>query len=74
MAWAALIPVAMQLLKGDEKQPTQAPQMPQQPSLSDQFAANQAKYDTPTQHSYPTMSNPFSSFGPIGGGSRGSNG
>ncbi len=74
MAWAALIPVAMQLLKGDEEKPAPAQALPPPPSLGEVFAANQAKYDSPTQHSYPTaQSNPFSQF-PIGGGIRGSNG
>ncbi len=74
MAWAALIPVAMQLLKGDEKQQAPAQALPPPPSLGEVFAANQAKYDSPVQHSYPTaQSNPFSQF-PIGGGIRGSNG
>ncbi len=73
MAWAALIPIAAQLLKGDDKQQAPAPQLPPPPSLGEVFARNQAKYDQPIQHSYPTQSNPFSQF-PTGGGSRGSNG
>lgn len=75
MAWAALaIPIVTSLLKGGEKQPAPAQALPPPPSLGEVFAANQAKYDQPTQHSYPTaQSNPFSQF-PIGGGSRGSNG
>jgi hypothetical protein len=74
MAWAALIPIAAQLLKGDEKQAAPAQQLPPPPSLGEVFSANQAKYDQPAQHSYPTaQSNPFSQF-PIGGGSKGSNG
>ncbi len=74
MAWAALaIPIVTSLLKGNEKQ-APAQQLPPPPSLGEVFAANQAKYSTPTQHSYPTaQSNPFSQF-PIGGGNRGSNG
>ncbi len=74
MAWAALIPVAMQLLKGDEEKPAPAQVLPPPPSLGEVFASNQAKYDSPMQPSYPTaQSNPFSQF-PIGGGIRGSNG
>jgi hypothetical protein len=74
MAWAALIPVAMQLLKGDEKQPAPAQQLPPPPSLGEVFSSNQEKYDSPIQHSYPTaQTNPFSQF-PIGGGTRGSHG
>lgn len=74
MAWAALIPVAMQLLKGDEKQAPPAQQLPPPPSLGEVFASNQEKYDSPARHSYPTaQTNPFSQF-PIGGGTRGSNG
>lgn len=74
MAWAALIPIAEQLLKGDEKQQAPAQQLPPPPSLGERFAANQEKYNQPLAHSYPTaQSNPFSQF-PIGGGNRGSNG
>jgi hypothetical protein len=74
MAWAALIPIAAQLLKGDDKQAQVQPQLPPPPSLGEVFAANQAKYDQPVQHSYPTaQSSPFSQF-PIGGNNRGSNG
>jgi len=73
MAWAALIPVAMELMKsGQQQQQAPATQLPPPPSLGDRFAANAAKYE-PGQHSYLTPSNPFSQF-PIGGGSRGSNG
>ncbi len=71
MAWAALIPIAAQLLKGEEKQPAPGPALPPPPSLGEVFASNQAKYQPP-QHSYPTQSNPFSQF-PIGGG-KGPNG
>ncbi len=70
MAWAALIPIAAQLLKGDEKQAAPAQQLPPPPSLGEVFASNQAKYDQPVQHSYPTAQpNPFSQF-PIGGGNK----
>ncbi len=69
MAWAALIPIAAQLLKGDEKQQAPAQQLPPSPSFGEIMASNQAKYDQPTQHSYPGQSNPFSQF-PIGGGSK----
>ena len=73
MAWAALaVPLVTSLLKGSEKQQPQQ-QLPPPPSLGEIFAANSAKYSQPTQHSYPTASNPFSQF-PIGGGSRGQNG
>lgn len=70
MAWAALaIPIVTSLLKGDEEQPAApAAALPPPPSLGEVFASNQAKYG-PTQHSYPTQSNPFSQF-PIGGGSK----
>lgn len=74
MAWAALaVPIVTSLLKGEEKQQP-AQQLPPPPSLAEQMAANQAKYDSPGSHSYPTaQSNPFSQF-PIGGGNRGFNG
>lgn len=73
MAWAALaIPIVTQLLKGDEKQAAPGPALPPPPTLGEVFASNQAKYDQPAQHSYPTQSNPFSQF-PIGGG-KGPNG
>lgn len=69
MAWAALIPIAAQLLKGDEKPQAPAQQLPPPPTFGEMMASNQAKYDQPTQHSYPGQSNPFSQF-PIGGGSK----
>lgn len=74
MAWMALaVPIVNSLLESG-KEPDQSPQLPPPPSLGEIFSANQAKYDQPAQHSYPTVqSNPFSQF-PIGGGSRGSNG
>ncbi len=73
MAWAALVPVALQLLKGEEKPAASPTALPPAPSLKETLAANQAKYSEPSQHSYPTaQSNPFSQF-PIGG-NRGPNG
>ncbi len=69
MAWAALIPIAAQLLKGDEKQQAPAQQLPPPPTFGEMMASNQAKYDQPVQHTYPGQSNPFSQF-PIGGGSK----
>ena len=38
MAWAALIPVALQLLKGGEEKP--APAMPAPPTIGDMFKDN----------------------------------
>ncbi len=67
MACAALIPIAAQLLKGEEKPQQPAAQLPPPPTFGQIAAANQAKYDQPIQHSYPGQSNPFSQF-PIGGG------
>jgi hypothetical protein len=73
MAWAALIPIAAQLLSGgDKKQAPAGPQMPSPPSLGEIFAANDQKYSQPSQFGYPG-SNPFSPI-PTGGGSRGPNG
>lgn len=72
MAWAALIPIAAQLLKGDEPAPQPGAALPPPPTLGEKFAANQSKYDQPAQHSYPSQTNPFSQF-PIGGG-KGPNG
>jgi hypothetical protein len=66
MAWAALIPVAMQLLKGEEKQAPQGPQMPAPPSIGDIFKSNAM---APTQHELPTVT-PYQA-GPVGGGNRG---
>ncbi len=65
MAWAALIPVAMQLLKGDEKQQPQQ-QMPPPPSLGEIFKSNAVE---PVKHDLPTVT-PYQA-GPVGGGSRG---
>lgn len=74
MAWAALIPVAAQLIgsmtKSSDPQPGAA--LPPPTSLGDIFRSNDQKYSQPTQFSSPT-SNPFSPI-PTGGGSRGPNG
>lgn len=66
MAWAALIPVAMQLLSGGEKEQQQGPAMPPPPTLGELFKSNEL---APMEHSYSTV-NPYQA-GPIGGGSRG---
>lgn len=66
MAWAALIPVAMELLKGGEKQPQPQQQMPAPPSIGEIFKSNERG---PIDHEFPTV-NPFQA-GPVGGGSRG---
>lgn len=74
MAWAALIPVAAQLIGSMTKSdsPAPGPSLPPPPSLGDVFKANDAKYNQASQFSAP-QSNPFSPI-PVGGGSRGSNG
>lgn len=66
MAWAALIPVAMQLLKGSEEKPQQGPAMPAPPSIGEIFRSNAI---APKEHEFPTVT-PFQA-GPIGGGNRG---
>lgn len=73
MAWAALIPIAAQVLgsMGKKNEPSSGAQMPPPPSLGEIFASN-AKSAPMTQFSTP-QSNPFSPI-PVGGGSRGSNG
>ncbi len=75
MAWAALIPIAAQVLGSmGKKEEAPGPQMPPPPSLGEIFAANakNAGGSPMTQFSSP-QSNPFSPI-PVGGGSRGSNG
>lgn len=73
MAWAALIPIAAQLLGGgDKKEQAPAPQLPPPPTLGEIFSANEQKQQNPMGHTAPQF-NPFSQI-PIGGGSRGSNG
>ena len=60
MAWAALIPVALQLLKGEEKAP--GPALPPPPALGSMFQ----KHGQPeTQHTFPGVQ-PFNA-GPVGG-------
>lgn len=75
MAWAALIPVAAQLIgsmtKSDQPQQSGAA-LPPPPSLGDIFKANDQKYQSSSPPSS-FQSNPFSPI-PVGGGSRGPNG
>lgn len=61
MAWAALIPVAMQLLKGNEQQ-APAPAMPPPPTIGELFKDNMQPV---TPHTFPN-SQPFNA-GPVGG-------
>ncbi len=72
MAWAALIPIAAQLLSDGDKKQESGPQMPPPPSLGEIFAANAKNAPQMTQFSS-SQSNPFSPI-PVGGGSRGPNG
>lgn len=73
MAWAALIPIAAQLLKGEEKPQAPTQMLPPQPTLGEKLEANQAKYSGPSFGSRPVAetSNPFSQLSPVGGRSRG---
>jgi hypothetical protein len=73
MAWAALIPIAAQVL-GSMGKSDQAPgpALPPAPSLGDIFKSNEQKYQTPAPQ-FQAQSNPFSPI-PTGGGARGPNG
>jgi hypothetical protein len=62
MAWAALIPVAMQLLKGSEEQQPQGPAMPPPPTIGELYKDNMQPV---TPHTFPN-SEPFKA-GPVGG-------
>ena len=74
MAWAALVPIALQLLDSSSKsqQPAPGPQLPPPPSLGQIFSANDQKYAQSPTFGAP-QSNPFSPI-PVGSGSRGFNG
>lgn len=62
MAWAALIPVAMQLLQGDKKEAAPGPAMPPPPTIGELFKDNMQPV---TPHTFPN-SQPFNA-GPVGG-------
>lgn len=65
MAWAALIPVALQLLKGNDK-PAPGPQMPPPPTIGELFKDNMQPM---TPHTFPTTET--YNAGPVGGGMKG---
>jgi hypothetical protein len=66
MAWAALIPVAMKLLQGNDDKPQQGPALPPPPTLGEIFKSNTVET---SPHTFPMTD--MIKAGPVGGGMRG---